>query len=101
MNRDNAFQTWRVDMEYEIEGVEKAVADKTKEAGELRGKEGTAAKKRDQAQAALDAAKKLKKETEVYFAMQSKSFKQNQETRKSELGALAEAVKIMSSADVA
>lgn len=100
MNRDSAFQTWKADMEYEIKGTEKSIADKTKEAGEQRGSEGTAAGKRDQSQEALDAARKLKKETEVYFSMQTRSFKENQELRKGELSALAEAIKIMSSNEV-
>ena len=82
MNRAAAHGTWKTDISYETEGLEKQIVDKTTEAGEQRSKEAGAAKKRDAAAAALADAKQLKQETETYWDAQQRSFESNQGTRK-------------------
>lgn len=96
MNQENNFKVFETDVSYQIKGTQKSIADKTKQAGTQREKEGSNAKKRDQTKADLAAVQDTKKETETYFTVQQQSFTQNQDTRKRELEALGEAVKIVS-----
>ncbi|CAD7960233.1 unnamed protein product [Amoebophrya sp. A120] len=94
-NQVHAFQMFKMDMDNEIENIERDISSKTQQKGEAEAKSGECASKEETATDALASAEKLKKETGMYFKAQSDSFAQNQKVRTQELDALNKAVDIM------
>ncbi|CAD7940150.1 unnamed protein product [Amoebophrya sp. A25] len=94
-NSAHAFTMFKMDMENEIENIDRQISSKTQTKGEAEAKSGECATKEATAADALASAKKMLKETKMYFKAQSDSFAQNQKVRTEELEALNKAIDIM------